>query len=703
MNASTTSLSQVRTLFDFPPDCFSLVPIYWWVGDQLTKTQLSWHLDMLCAKGIMNFVISYSHTADGSTDTGCPALFSPEWWALFRWVVEQCRKRGMKVGFKDYTIVNRILHIIATEIPDMHGGSLVQDEQRIIGPGIIQLPLRQDATLVAAYAYSVVNGSIMPDSVRHLGCGSNEMTLKWEAPTGDWLVVMAYCQTGPCGGFDPMYPQSGLYAINRLYDIFDANCPGEVGKTITFFFQDELDFFARMPFWSPRIPEQFKKRKGYDLLPVLPALWYDIGSLTPKIRIDYTDVCVKLMEENYFIPIYEWHKQKGTILANDNGGRGQIFTGWSLYGDYFRIMRWYMAPGNDDPDLRRPRAFKGFKVNSSIAHLYQRIGVWNEAFHSSGWGATPAQIIAGLNEDYAYGATICCLHGLYYTTYGSWWEWAPPDFHFRQPYWAHSGPTIQYIRRLSYLLSQGVHCCDIAIVYPITTIEAGINTTMSEEHAFSLGRYLYESGMDFDFIDYESLEQATVDNGQLKVAGERYMVLIIPMMAAIRWSTVEQALQFVRSGGTVIAYGCLPEASERAGYDDIEFATMVNQLFKNEIDKTHDGLSVFIQDGYDKVKSVIEMQISRDFAPTVNNVFCLHRRIGEADIYYIYNHCDQTRQFNARFRAKGRIEQWDPWTGNKKALAPESICSEGTYLCQDARYLTAERRFLRVIADRCQP
>ena len=51
-------------------------------------------------------------------------------------------------------------------------------------------------------------------------------------------------------------------------------------------------------------------------------------------------------------------------------------------------MRWYSAPGCDDPKLQGARAFKGLKVNSSIAHLYQRPRVWVEAFHSSGWGTS---------------------------------------------------------------------------------------------------------------------------------------------------------------------------------------------------------------------------------------------------------------------------------------------------------------------------
>ena len=64
------------------------------------------------------------------------------------------------------------------------------------------------------------------------------------------------------------------------------------------------------------------------------------------------------------------------------------------------------------------------KVASSIAHLYQRPRVWLEGYHSLGWGATPALITRVTCQNYVYGASLLNLHGLYYTTYGGFWEWA---------------------------------------------------------------------------------------------------------------------------------------------------------------------------------------------------------------------------------------------------------------------------------------
>ena len=133
-------------------------------------------------------------------------------------------------------------------------------------------------------------------------------------------------------------------------------------------------------------------------------------------------------------------------------------------------MRWYTAPGHDTPGGRAD-LIKG-KVSSSIAQLYKRPRVWLEGYHSLGWGAAPERLMYATSENYLYGCNLLNLHGLYYTTHGSFWEWAPPCYHFRMPYWDHMAVFLKYFERLSYLLSQGTLAADIAIMYPVSPVQA---------------------------------------------------------------------------------------------------------------------------------------------------------------------------------------------------------------------------------------
>jgi hypothetical protein len=249
--------------------------------------------------------------------------------------------------------------------------------------------------------------------------------------------------------------------------------------------------------WSEDFASIFEDKKGYDIRNLLPALYHDLGAITPKIRLDYNDVMIELAEKRYFKPIFEWHWQRGLIMGCDNVGRGLHP---EEYGDYFRATRWFGAPGNDAP--RSGYSFIQTKVSSSIAHLYERPRVWLEAYHSIGWNAQPSHIDFLTNKHFQFGANLLCLHGLYYTTHGGWWEWAPPDFHFRMPYWPHFKHWLKNAERLSFLLSQGVHVCDVAIMYPVAPLQA--KNGGDQEQAFNTGNILFNQGIDFDFLDFQS-------------------------------------------------------------------------------------------------------------------------------------------------------------------------------------------------------
>ncbi|MEI6646775.1 MAG: glycosyl hydrolase [bacterium] len=768
--------SDLLSLFRSPPVVFGPVPFYWWAGEKLDQERMVWQLDQLCAKGVKQTVVSYPHRADGPTDVGEPALFSPAWWHFFRWFLRACRERDMTVGIQDYTLCHPILQTIGRDTPDMEGGQLscvwekvgngeegnksvrlsAEPGTRVIGAWAYRRPrLYSDVSAVSVCAKAEAGSAglassssfgdsrtseqartpIRParlspnipiddaDKVLDLSGQVRDGVLTAELPEGEWLVALVFARLNP---FDPLHPDSGKLAIERLYEPFVRECPGEVGRTLTLFFQDELDFGSRMPFWSNRLVAAFQDIHGYDVRPLLPALWLDLGPLTEKVRLDFAEAVTRRIEACYFEPVFRWHEAHNTLFGHDNSGRGEIATGRQYYADYFRAMRWYSAPGCDDPKLANPRAFKGLKVNSSIAHLYQRPRVWIEAFHSSGWGTKPAEVVAALNEDFAYGATVVNLHGLYYTTRGGWWEWASPDFHFRQPYWEHVQALNIYCTRLSWLLSQGVHRCDVAMLYPVAALHAlpeaaevhrlvahlgnGMKSVTEaddpqpEECAFGLGKHLFDHACDFDFIDDESVFRATTSDGELRVSGESYRVLLLPAMGAIRFATLEKARNFVHAGGVVIAYGRLPCASERAGSDDPQMTELLQEIFgvadgESSHVKRHPsgGCGVFIRRGYDEVLRAMGANIVRDVESSGAPVQVLHRKLEDRDIYYLFNPATAPAETCLRLRAAGSAETWNAWTGQQETL-PVDASVQG--VCTVRMTLAAKESKVIVVGGR---
>jgi len=587
--------------FQKPPPGFGVVPFFWWLGDPLTKERLTWELDQMAGLGISGYQINYAHTDKGGRSFGWtipsdPPLFSEAWWKLTSWFLLEAKKQGSAISLSDYTL----------------------------GPG---------------------QGWSFDAALRE----HPEMTGMILRPEKDGKVSIV---TVP-GSLNPMHPLAGKTYADKFFGEFERRNPGEAGKGLNFFFSDELTFGVSGRLWSANFAEEFKKRKGYDIMPELPALFKDTGPRTPKIRLDYSDVMVSLTEEGYFKPIFDWHQQRGMTMGCDHGGRGHNVV---EFGDYFRTQRWMQGPGSDQPHLGKQLGKA--KVASSMAHLYERPRVWLEGFYGSGWGTTSSGVVDATFADFVMGYNLLSFHGMYYTTHGGWWEWAAPDNTIRMPYWKHMRGFMDCVQRLSYLLSQGHHRCDVAILYPVAAVEADVASGKAAvQTAFDTGAQLYAKSADFDYMDFESLDRAKIVGKELHVSGEIYRVLILPAMKAIRHSTLQKALAFHRAGGVVLAVGALPEASDRIGRDDPEVAAIVKELFP-------DGVT----------KDLFTKLPGRDYD---GPGYIQHRRIGPRDLYAIYNAPQNTECF---FRATGKVELWDPWTGSSTPLAITSQSADGTKL-----------------------
>jgi hypothetical protein len=141
----------------------------------------------------------------------------------------------------------------------------------------------------------------------------------------------------------------------------------------------------------------------------------------------------------------------------------------------------------------------------------------------------------------------------------------------------------QYIGRLQRLLQGGRHVADIAMMYPIATLQAGSwfgpgnpyqgCVEIPEADYMQVGELLaLNVRRDFTFVHPEVLdEKCTVVGAELhlnnKVNAEQYKVFIIPGSRVIHWNSLKKIKEFYDNGGNVIATTRLPESSAEFGKD----------------------------------------------------------------------------------------------------------------------------------------
>lgn len=666
-----------------PPRGYGNVPFYWWNGDALNKERLKEQLDILSSSATDGFAVSYIHTTPsidtlenkngyglfGMTEPGIPKVFSEEWWDIWNWFSAECGRKGLGVGLDDYTVGWNGNGYYPDELDTMsvfkgYKGELEIRIDTVQGGKMYESVTPPDLMAIVAWpgkielTNKVVNGKI-----------------QWTVPGKEEYKV--YTITTKPGYV--IHPEHGNKLVKVYFDRFEEKMD-EAGRAgMNYFFQDELSYPIHMLSWSDDFQVEFLKRKGYDIIPYLPALKDDIGEITPKIRLDYCEVLMDLSEERYYKPIYDWHAERGLIYGCDNLGRGKDP---AAYIDYFRAMSWFTAPGNDAP--ARGSSFLETKVSSSITHLYNRPRTWLEAFHSMGWGSSGAWLTQQIDHHFVAGGNLVCMHGLYYSTHGGWWEWAPPDFHFRMPYWPHMKQWLKYVERMSYLLSQGSHVCDIALLYPTESIQAYPDS--KPKRTFDTALRLSNSGFDYDFVDFRSLREATINDKSLKMTNEEYKIIVLADMKAIHYSSLQKILDFYRSGGIVLATGDLPAASSRKGEKDSEIDQMLREMFGIAADEIGTGKMIKKQTNKnggigwyipDSLEKYIPDLITPDFLSEKREGKVLHRRIGDKHVYMVTDVDKDTECF---FRAKGKVELWD---ANEGSVQPYSILrqtDEGVWL-----------------------
>ena len=625
---SSSQTVDLRESFVNPPKGYGNVPFYWWTGDSLDINRLTEQLEILSDASTDGLCISYNHThfkVDtalnaaghgncGRVSGGVPRVFSKEWREIWNEFSARCAEKGIGLGMDDYVVAwpkngEFIDSVLAEPAIRDYRGALVE--------------------------VGTAKGEAAPDSALTVLSETEDSVVYICTAKAPWLA-----------------PGLGAEIVRRYFQPFVDNMDEKGLKGMNYFFQDELQYGLNMHSWAEDMPEQFLARKGYDIVPLLPALFRQSGidSADAAVRLDYAEVLTCLSEERYFKPIFDWNADKGLIYGCDPEGRGLRPT---QYLDYFRAISWFTAPGNDAP--ARGSSFRQTKVSSSIAHLYGRPRTWLEAFHSMGWDANGALLRRQLDHHLVAGGNLLCMHGLYYSTHGGWWEWAPPCFHFRMPYWPHMKKWLKYAERMCFVLSQGSHVCDIAVMYPTETMQAFPGA--GAESTFKMSDELSVHGLDYDFIDYRSLQRGEVTDGRLGVAGESYRVLVLVDTRAMHEESLRKVREFAAAGGVVLAVGDVA--------DNIRELSTVSAATPAE------------------ARAAIMERIDPDFSTTSGMGRVLHRRIGMNDVYMF---TDVPSGDTVRFRAQGRAEVWDAMEGTTGGLAvigTDGLSSSIRYVGED--------------------
>jgi hypothetical protein len=333
--------------------------------------------------------------------------------------------------------------------------------------------------------------------------------------------------------------------------------------------------------WTDRFNERFLAAHGFSPTPYYPALWYDIGPETQAARNYLFGFRSELYASGFVKTVQDWCTAHGGIPLLGHHDQENVKNPVGVSGDLMKSYKYQDVPGIDkigwDND---PEAY--YKVVSSVAYNWDKAQVMTETYGAMG-NLSWDQLYSVVMDQYAKGINNFVAHGVWYNLDNVTYL---PELSYRNPLYAdglHAFNT--YIGRLNVLLQgAGRHVADIAVLYPIATLQAGYRfdgplspytggVNVPEADYVYLGELLATKVCrDFTFLHPEALDERCSVRGDRialdnRINHEEYKVVILPGHRTIRWSNLQKVREFYDKGGKVIATGQLPYKSAEFGHD----------------------------------------------------------------------------------------------------------------------------------------
>lgn len=726
-----TGAEEMRNQFLSPPMNCRPHTRWWWMGNALTKEDITWQLEQMHQQGIGGVE---QITMNPVYERGNHPYLSPEYFDLVRHAIQEAKKRNMEFSLnfggpgwiwggtwipKQY----RNQNLLASHV-DIEGGHSFTGElpiNAVLNPHDIprsRPKILPEDRLVAVVACRIVEDRLQPSSFTTLTQHVTLRHLDWDIPPGRWrLMAFWLAQNSPqfsvdgVSVLDYLSKDAMQYYCDTLGGKFRAAFGEEFGKTVQSMFGDsfEVPNFRNGIYWNDGMLEEFRKRKGYDLVRYLPTLWYDVDELSPAIRYDVNEVLAQVGMEAFFGTFLGW--------CHRNGLRGRIqpygFVTDNIQGaGVTDIPEMEVTAGEKDAAPRFDTRIGPKMYVASGAHLYGRNVVSVEAYTYLHWQpgrATLEELKIASDMFLRDGANKFFNAGFTGTPEREF----VPSRRFDAEivispvnvWWKYYHLLGNYVARCSALLRNGHPVADLAVYSPLAnqwTLDVfNVRHWTRDFEWGDLGKLILSNGYDFDLLNDDVLQnRADLSDGTIRAGDLTFRILILPNIHALPLESMQRIRQFAQDGGVVIALEQVPDASTGlAEYRERseKVRSIATEMFREPVGldgtgahRYGHGQTYFIKQVLDRTDPLARR--SSVFDPFVNTLrqhvapdfgidfvredlrrndglTYMHRKLPDRDIYFVSNVQNRPVDWHVAFRVSGKMpEEWNPYNGESKAL-----------------------------------
>ena len=537
---------------------------------------------------------------------------------------------------------------------------------------------------------------------------------------------------------DKLDPDAWMRYFRTYVDLYKDAADGMLGeKGIRYLLVDSYE--AGPCTWTPKMAEEFKARRGYDLLPWLPVLTGEvIGSsrMSERFLWDWRRTIGELFCENYdrIDEIVKEYGLAGRYTESHEGGRAYTGDGMDpKIKATIPMAAFWME--NTPTGSSVPSAICDIRESASVSHIYGQPFVAAESFSVNGdegraYTYCPENmkyiadvgLSAGVNRfvihESASQPNDKYLPGLQLFRYGQW-------LHRNETWGEYAWVLTDYLARSSALLQQGTSVADILLYYGedlnITALYGG--------DSFSTLPMIPE-GYNYDFANPTVLRTGLkVENGRLVTpSGARYRVLWMDRNCEVMSLDILKKIKEFADGGVIIC-GKEPVGCAGLKADDRAFSDLVDNIWHSGRKNVFQGgieeclrKSGIEEDVVTKVVSVTSVTSTGSVteedsvtgedgveapanAPDSYGDFkYVHRTLGDStQIYWVRNFSGKDSEVEFRFRDGGKFAAiFNPENGEVADAVVETV--DGRYsvsvplLASDAKFVVfSNRRQIEVV------
>ena len=465
--------------------------------------------------------------------------------------------------------------------------------------------------------------------------------------------------------------------IDSTHEVYAREVGDEFGRTVPGIFTDEPSIsyigygVPRQPAvpWDAGLPAYFQARNGYDLLPRLPELFFDIGEYH-AVRYDFWRTVTERFVESFSRQIYAWCEAHGLAATGHYMAEDTLLSQISWIGAAMPHYPYQHIPGIDKLGRsinEEAGTLLTVKQMDSVVCQLAKPRAFCESYGCGGqdFAHTGRKWIG--DWLYVLGVNLNDPHIPLYSMRGERKRDYPQDVFYQQPWWPENRMIADYFARLSYILSQGQRVVDILVIHPMGSAWAvyrpGANRAVNEldQQLERLIMTLMQAQRDFHFGDELLLAPGAPcegriaieeDGPRIRVGQMAYQVVIVPPGLTLAESTARLLRQFAEAGGQVLAVEPRP--------------TLVNARPSPGPVLPGTTRAVAIEALAETLDEILPFDLRIANRPAI---WAHHRREGGVECYFLANtDLDNGGPATVQLRGAGYLEIWNPENGEVRPL-----------------------------------